>query len=378
MADDYDRESKTEQPTERRLEKAREQGSVVRAHGLASGAILLSGAVALSLAGEKLVELLERSLRSGLRLEPDKMREPARLLTAAAQVMTPGIEIFVPFLILTAVVGFVADILVGGWTFSTEALVPDFSRINPVRGLGRMFSHTALVEIAKALVKLAVIGTIAAWLMRSWAAGFAHLAAETWPRAADHGALLWSHLFLILAASLAGAAALEVPYQLWAHRNRLRMTRQEIKDEMREFDGSPQTKRRIRALRRKLARMRMATEIPKADVVVTNPDHYAAALRYREGEMPAPRLIAKGTGLVALRIREIAAEHEVPVIQAPPLARAICRFVELDDEIPTGLYGAVAEVLAYVFRLRAARDAGRPLPPAPQDDRFEPPSEFAA
>jgi len=156
------------------------------------------------------------------------------------------------------------------------------------------------------------------------------------------------------------------------------MTRQDVKDEMRELDGSPQTKRRIRALRRRLARMRMVMEIPKADVIVTNPEHYAAALSYREGRMRAPRLVAKGTGLVALRIREIAAEHGVPLIEAPPLARAICRFVDLDDEIPPGLYPAVAEVLAYVYRLRLARQGRRAPPPMPQDGRFEPPPEFAA
>jgi flagellar biosynthesis protein FlhB len=187
---------------------------------------------------------------------------------------------------------------------------------------------------------------------------------------------LWDRLFLVLAAALASIAALEVPYQVWEYRDRLKMTRQEVKDELRELDGSPQTKRRIKLLRRRLARMRMAAEVPKADVIVTNPEHYAAALQYREG-MRAPRLVAKGTGLVAQRIREIATEHRVPVIEAPPLARAICRFVELEDEIPAGLYPPVAEVLAYVYRLRAAGASGRPLPPVPPDRRFEPPAEFA-
>jgi len=376
MADDVDKQGRTEQPTERRLERAREQGSVVRAHGLASGAVLASGAAALTLAGGKVVELLGSSLRGGLALETDAMRDPARLFTAADQVMMPGIEIVALVLILVAAVGFLADILVGGWVFSGQALRPDFSRLNPVQGFARLFSQHALVEILKALVKFAVIGAIASWLLRSWAAAFVGLAAETWPHAAGHAALLGSRVFLILAASLAGAAALEVPYQMWAHRRRLRMTRQEVKDEMRELDGPPQTKRRIKALRRRLARMRMAMEVPKADVVVTNPTHYAAALKYRESEMRAPRLVAKGTGLVALRIRELAAENDVPVLEAPPLARAICRFVELEDEIPAGLYGAVAEVLAYVYRLQAAREAGRPVPPVPQDGRFHPPAEF--
>jgi flagellar biosynthetic protein FlhB len=377
MTDSYGAEGKTEQPTSRRLEKARAEGSVVRAHGVAAGTILLTGAVALSLGGAKFVELLELSLRRGLSLEPDAVHEPARLLIAVSRVVTPGLDIVAPFLILMGVVGFVADIIVGGWTFSTKPLGADFSRIDPLRGLARLFSRGALVELFKSLAKFAVLCAIVIWLIRSWGPAFLHAAAETWPYAADHAALLWNRIFLILSASLVSVAALEVPYQIWAHRDRLKMTRQEIKDEMRELDGSPQTKRRIKVLRRKLARMRMAMEIPKADVVVTNPEHYAAALRYQEGKMRAPRLVAKGTGLVALRIREIAAEHGVPMVEAPPLARAICRFVELDDEIPTDLYSAVAEVLAYVYRLRAAKEAGGPVPAVPQDRSFEPPPEFA-
>jgi flagellar biosynthetic protein FlhB len=375
MTDSYSSESKTERPTARRLEKAREEGSALRAHGVAAGAILVMGAAALSLGGAKLVELLELSLRRGLSFDPDIVREPGRLLTAAGQVITPGIEVVAPFLILMAVVGFVADLMIGGWVFSSHPVSPDFTRIDPVRGFQRLFSRAAFVEIVKALAKFAIVAATAFWLIWTWSPGFLQLAAETWPRAVDLAALLWSRIFLLLAASLVGVAILEVPYQVWAHRDRLRMTRQDIKDEMRELDGSPQTKRRMRLLRRKFARMRMASEIPKADVVVTNPEHYAAALNYRDGKMRAPRLVAKGTGLVALRIREIAAEHGVPVIEAPPLARAICRFVELEDEIPTGLYPAVAEVLAYVYRLRVARNAGKPAPP-PQHQRFEPPPEF--
>lgn len=374
MTDSYGNE-KTEQPTARRLEKAREEGTALRTHGLAAGAILVIGAAALSVGGAKLVELLELSLRRGLSFDPDVVREPGRMLTAAGQVVAPALEIVTPFLILMAVVGFFTDVMIGGWIFSSQPLSPNFSRIDPVRGFQRLFSRTAMVEIVKALAKFAVVGATAFWLIRTWSPGFLQLAAETWPRAADHAALLWSRIFLVLAASLVGVAILEVPYQIWAHRDRLKMTRQDIKDEMRELDGNPQTKRRIRLLRRRFARMRMASEVPKADVVVTNPEHYAAALNYREGKMRAPRLVAKGTGLVALRIREIAAEHGVPTIEAPPLARAICRFVELEDEIPTGLYPAVAEVLAYVYRLRVARNAGRPAPP-PQHQRFEPPPEF--
>jgi flagellar biosynthesis protein FlhB len=376
MSDTAGSENKTEQPTQRRLAKAREEGSVVRAHGVAAGAVLVTGAAVLSVGGAKLVELLELSLRRGLGFEAGQP-EPGRLLGAASSVAVPGLEIIAIFLIVIAVVGFAADIMVGGWTFSAQPLSPDITRINPVLGFQRLLSRAALAEIVKAVVKFAVIGAIAFCLIRNWTPGFVQAAAEPWPRAADHLALLWTRIFLVLSASLAGLAAIEVPYQVWAHRDRLKMTRQEVKDELRELDGSPQTKRRIKLLRRRLARMRMAAEVPKADVVVTNPEHYAAALRYQEGGMRAPRLVAKGTGLVALRIREIAAEHRIPVIEAAPLARAICRYVDLEEEIPAGLYPPVAEVLAYVYRLRAAGVSGRPLPSVPQDRRFEPPPEFA-
>jgi flagellar biosynthesis protein FlhB len=169
-----------------------------------------------------------------------------------------------------------------------------------------------------------------------------------------------------------------VPYQVWQYRDRFKMSRQEVRDEHRETDGSPETRRRIRGIRQKLARARMIVAVESADVVITNPEHYSAALKYDAERMLAPRLVAKGAGLIALRIREVAADHGVPIIEAPPLTRAINKYVELGDEIPTALYGAVAEVLAYVYSLNAARDMGRPPPNAPAGDRFQPPPGFDA
>lgn len=378
MSDTSGGGDRTEQATARRLEKAREEGTIVRAHAVAGAAVLLAGAFVLLIGGARLVALLEFSLRSGLGLPAEQMRDPARLIAVAAGVMRPGLTALVPFLLLMAAVAFVADLLIGGWIFSTRPLVPDWSRIDPVQGFGRLFSGPALAEIVKALVKSAVVGAVAFWLVRSRAAGFLHIAVESWPYATQHAAGLAAELLLALAVALAAVTVLEIPYQMWSFRDRMKMSRQEIKDEHRELEGSPQTRRRIRGLRLKRARMRMMTEVANADVVVTNPQHYAAALAYREGRMRAPQLVAKGTGLIALRIREVAAEHGVPVVEAPPLTRAICRYVELGDEIPTGLYGAVAEVLAYVYRLRAARDAGRPAPVVPPNRLFEPPAEFDA
>ena len=378
MSDTYGAENRTEQATPRRLQKAREEGSIVRAHAVAGAAVLLAGAAIIAVAGAKLIDLLESSLRFGLTLDPEYMREPTRMLAAASQVAWPGLMILAPFMLLLAGVGFVADLVVGGWIVSTKPITPDFTRIDPFKGFGRLFSHAALAEIVKALVKFAVVGVVAAWLMKSWLADFLHIAAESWPYAPRHVASLSIEVFLILAAALAVVTVFEIPYQLWQHRDQLKMSRQEMKDEQREQEGSPQTKRRIRGLRLKLARARMMTEVPKADVVVVNPEHFAAALSYREDRMRAPRLVAKGTGLIALRIRAVAEEHGIAIVEAPPLARSINRFVELGDEIPVGLYRAVAEVLAYVYRLKAARDGGAAAPPLPQDGRFAPPEEFDA
>jgi flagellar biosynthetic protein FlhB len=370
--------SRTEQPTPRRLQKAREEGAVARAHGGAAAAVLIAGAAALSLFGAHFADRLELTLRLGLIVDPREARNPERLLAAASRVIAPSLEVMAAFLILAAAAGFVADLIVGGWIFSARPLVPDPSRIDPIAGLRRLFSRPALIEVVKAWIKFFVLGAIAAVVMRDWAGRLLGLAVATWPQSLSVAALLWSRMFVILAVALFGLAALEVPYQLWSHRDRLKMTRQEVKDELREFDGSPQTKRRIRALRQRLARMRMMAEVAKADVVVTNPDHYAAALSYRASVMRAPRLVAKGTGLVARRICEVADQHGVARIEVPPLARAICRWVELGDEIPVALYPPVAEVLAYVHRLRVAREAGKPPPRRPSDRRFDPPPEFAA
>jgi flagellar biosynthetic protein FlhB len=378
MTDTSGSENRTERATPRRLEKAREEGSVVRAHGVAGAAVLLAGAAVLLFAGAKLGDALQLSVQSGLQLDPEAMRDPARLLVVAWQIARPGLMVIAPFLALTVIAAFLADVLIGGWTLSTRPLTPDLSRINPLKGFGRLFSHAALAEIAKALIKFVVIAIIAWWLIRARVDAFTHIATASWPVAAHEVAGIITDIFIILALCLAAVSLLEVPYQFWAHYDRLKMTRQEIKDEMRELDGSPQTRRRIRGLRIKMARMRMMTEVPKADVVLVNPEHFAAALSYNENTMRAPRLVAKGTGLIALRIREVAAEHKVPVIEAPPLTRALCRFVELGDEIPTGLYGVIAEVLAYVYRLKLARDTGSSTPEPPKDGRFEPPAEFSA
>jgi flagellar biosynthetic protein FlhB len=372
---DTSSEEKTEQPTRRRLERAREEGTVARAQGLPGAAIMVTAALFFMMAGGSMVGSMERSIRAGLALDPPSMRDPARLLGAAWHILAPPIQATAAFALLLMVIGVLASLGIGGLVFSTQLLMPDPKRINPLAGLGRLFSRDGLAEIVKSLIKLIVIGAVTYVVLRGAAPALLDLGRESGIAASIDVAGLATRAMLIFAAALAFVALLEVPYQLWSHRGHMKMTRQEMRDEMRELEVSAQTKRRVRGLRRRYARARMMTEVPRADVVITNPDHYAAALRYQEGTMRAPRLVAKGSGLIALRIRELAVEHRVPIIEAPPLARAIYRFVELEDEIPAGLYQAVAEVLAYVYRLRLARDTGRPVP-VPPGGRFEPPEEF--
>lgn len=375
---DTSQADRTERASPRRLQKAREEGMVMRAHALAGVAVLIAGSFVLVVGGARLISLLELSLRSGLSPAIEPMREPSRLGEAVTAIIGPGLSLLFPYLLLMMAVAFLTDLLVGGWSFSFKPLLPDFSRIDPVQGLGRLFSQTALAEIVKALLKTAVVSIVAYWLVKARLDSFVHIAAETWPFAAHQTAGLTLNIFLVLAGSLAAVTILEVPYQVWQYRDRFKMSRQEIKDEHRETEGSPETRRRIRGLRQKLARSRMIVAVESADVVITNPEHYSAALKYDAQRMVAPRLVAKGSGLIALRIREVAAEHGVPIIEAPPLTRAINKYVELGDEIPTGLYGAVAEVLAYVYGLKAASEVGRPAPNPPGGDRFQPPAEYDA
>lgn len=379
MAEENDSGTKTEQPTPRRLQKAREEGTVLRSHGASAAAVTMAGAILLSFTGGGIAQHLELAIRLGLSANPAALDDPQRMLALGGEIIAAGLGGVAVLLMLLALIGFAADVAIGGWVFSATPLAPNASRIDPIAGFGRLFSRTAFAEVVKSLLKFIVLAAAAVWLGWTWSDALLHLAAENWPQAMLHAASAWGVIFIVLAVCLVVLAVLEVPYQVWAFRDRLKMTRQEVSDELREMEGSPQTRRRIRLLRQRLARMRMMSEVPKANVVVVNPEHYAAALQYKPGEMRAPRVTAKGAGLVALRIRQVAGEHDVPIVAAPRLARAICRYVELGDEIPVSLYPPVAEVLAYVYRLRTivAREGAAAPPPRPPVDRFEPPAEFA-
>jgi flagellar biosynthetic protein FlhB len=271
------------------------------------------------------------------------------------------------------VAALLAPIAIGGWNISFQVLAPNFDKLNPVSGFQRMFSSRSVVELGKAFAKFLFIAAVAGWLLWSHSGELMGLSAEPVDSALAHAASLTGHAFLVLAGTMGLIAAIDVPLQLWQHNQKLKMSRQEIKEEAKEADGSPEMKGRIRRAQQELARRRMMQEVPKANVIVTNPTHFAVALKYDEKRMRAPVVVAKGADEIAARIRAVATEHNVPIFEAPPLARALHRHVDLGGEIPSNLYVAVAQVLTYIYQVKAARNYGAVWPQRPTiDPRLDP------
>jgi flagellar biosynthetic protein FlhB len=259
--------------------------------------------------------------------------------------------------------------LLGGWNFSTKALAPKFEKLDPIKGFMRLFAPRNFVELLKAMAKFLLIGTVALLLLQGLTNQIIGLSMEPVRAALGHAIWLCLLSLLVMCASLAIIAAVDVPFQLWDYSRKMRMTLQEVRDEMKETDGRPEVKSKIRQVQQQLARRRMMEEVPHADVIVTNPTHVSVALKYdAEGDMSAPRVIAKGTDLIALRIREIATENQVPIFEAPPLARALNAHADIGEEIPRRLYHAVAQVLSYVYALRRARNYEITTPELPDID----------
>ncbi len=364
MAEESDLE-KTEAATPRRLEKAREEGQIVRSRELASFALLSAGFFGVWGLSGLIGEHLQSMLRGALRFDHASLDGTRQMLIGAGVASREGLYALLPILLLTGAAAGLAPLALGGWHVSSKSLAPNFSRLDPVAGLGRMFSINGPIQLGMSLAKTLVVGGIGG--LAIWHRRAEILALTNEPL---HMALADAmHLIAVCCAmTVAGTfvvAALDVPYQIWQYHKKLRMTKEEVKREHRENEGDPQLKGRIRAQQRAIARRRMMSKVPKADVVVTNPTHFAVALQYTDGKMRAPKVVAKGVNLVAARIRELAVEHNVPLLEAPPLARALYHNVELDREIPGPLYGAVAEVLAWVYQLRRFRKEGGAEPVAP-------------
>lgn len=364
MAEDSDLE-KTEAATGRRIQRAREEGQVVRSRELSTFVELITALGALIVMGDYLMDALSRSMRRGFSLDRASVFDPHLMLARFHEQALDILVAFLPFLGFIVVAAVATPFLLSGWNFTFKPLTPNFSRLNPATGIKRIFSVTGLVELLKAILKSILIGGIAAWVIwRSMDAFFA-LPGEPLNAGIAHLGQLVISTALVIVGSFLFLVVADVPFQLWHYGKSLRMTKEEVRQEAKESEGDPQIKGRIRAMQREAARRRMMAEIPKAQVVVTNPTHFAVALRYDEG-MAAPRVVAKGSALLAERIIELAREHRVPVLQTPPLARALYRHTELGEEIPQRLFTAVAQVLAYVYQLRQASPTA-PGPALPRD-----------
>lgn len=365
MAEDSDLE-KTEEPTGRRIEQAREQGQVPHSRELGTFLVLVVAATTIWMMGSWFAQRSMAIMQKGFVIESQVMRDPGLMLPRLADISSDALFVFSPLLALLLVAAILPPFFLNAWVFSPKALVPDLKRLNPLSGFGRMFSWASLMELLKAILKAVLVGGVAALLIWKERDELFGLLGEPLEAGLVHAGHMISFSFLILVATLVLVVAADVPFQLWQYFDKLKMTKEEVKQEMKEMMGDPHVKGRIRSLQMQAARKRMMAAVPTANVVVTNPTHYAVALSYKAG-MTAPKVVAKGVGAIALKIREVASENAVPIMEAPPLARALYKHGDIDAEIPSALYNAVAEVLAYIYQLANWRQAGGTYPVPPRD-----------
>lgn len=367
MAQESDLE-KTEPGSPRRLEKAREEGQVARSRELTTFVLLVTGIGGLWLTALPMSEHLGRALQHGLQFERAAAFDTAHMLAQAGLVWIEALQAILPLLCMLLAAALAAPLMLGGWLFSIASLAPKFSKLNPAAGIGRLLSTQSLAELTKAIAKSLLVGGIAYAVISARMEAILALLAEPVHAALPHMVRLVANCCGWIIAALFLIAASDVPYQLWSFHKKLRMSREDLRQEHKENDGDPQVKAKIRRQQQQMARRRMMSAVAGADVVITNPTHFAVALKYRDTEMRAPRVVAKGSDLIALRIRAIGAENNVPILEAPPLSRALYRHTELGDEIPAALYATVAEVLAWVYQLQRWRDGSsageRPRAPA--------------
>ncbi|MDO9051107.1 MAG: flagellar biosynthesis protein FlhB [Methylotenera sp.] len=364
MAEDSDLE-KTEPASPKRIEKAREEGDVPRSRELATLTVLLAAGLSMLMMSEHLNQSLKTSMSEGLRFDRAMAYDPILLLMKIASNIYELTLAFSPLAIILMIVAIGSPALIGGWNFSEKALVPKFSKMNPLQGISNMFSKNSAIELVKSVAKTFLVGTVAYMVVSNDMEAI--LSLSLLPVAAGISQMgdLLLFGFLSIVSALVLIAAIDVPFQLYNYAEKLKMTKEEVKQESKESEGNPEIKARIRQQQREMARRRMMSEIPNADVVITNPTHYAVAIKYKEDGMRAPVVVAKGADAVALKIREIAAENNVLTIESPKLARAIFTHTELNAEIPEALFSAVAEVLAYVFQMRIFKKDGGLRPEIP-------------
>jgi len=365
MAEDSDLE-KTEQASPKRLESAREEGDVPRSRELATCTVLFAAGLSLLMMGNHLNQALKSTMSTGLHFDRTLAFEPVVLLMKTSEMIYTLLLAFAPFALILLVVAIASPVLIGGWVFSGKAFVPQFNRLNPMQGIGNMFSKNSAIELIKSIAKTLLVATVAYSVVSHDMEPILSLSLLPLQTSISQVNDLMLMGFLSIVSALVFIAAIDVPYQLYHYANKLKMTKEEVRQESKESEGNPEIKARVRQQQREMAKRRMMSEIPKADVVIINPTHYAVAIKYQDAGMRAPIVVAKGADAIALKIREIASENNILTLEAPKLARALFAHTELGNEIPEALYSAVAEVLAYVFQMRIFKKEGGFRPEIPK------------
>ena len=363
-----DNEDRTEAPSEKRLREARERGDSPRSRELANVAVLGCATLALKVTGPHIGGASRDWMRNALQFEPGLIGQPDRLPAYAAKQLLSLMLPVTPLLAAALVGCLLAPAAMGSLRFSGQALKTDLTRLSPMAGIKRMYGKESLVEFARSVLRLLLIGGIAALVIKGSLPRLMDLPSQSLEGAVSNGVDMVLGVFLAVVVSMGLLAALDVPYQRFAWRARLKMTKQELRDEAKESDGNPEVKARMRHAAREMANRRMMDAVPTADVIVTNPTHYAVALKYEAGAMSAPKVVAKGVDEMALRIRELGSQNKVALVEAPPLARALYRQCKVDEEIPVKLYAAVAQVLTYIFQLKKWHPSRGPMPQLVQVD----------
>lgn len=373
MAEEQTGQERSEQPTAKRLTEARKKGQVARSRELNTLLVMLASALALWLLSGPAMSGMTSLFSEALSPSGDVLKQAELVPTHLMHVLLSALTLITPFLAITVVAALAGPALMGGLLFSADAIAFKADKLDPIKGLGRVFSTKGLIELVKALLKFFLVLGVAVLIYKYLERDvMALITLDVMEGIVRSGNMVMIALVL-LSATLVLIAAIDVPYQLWSHNKQMRMTKQEIKDEGKETDGRPEVKARVRQLQREVSQRRMLQDVPDADVVITNPTHYSVALKYDKDGSGAPRVVAKGQDLIALKIRSIAIEHDVAIYEEPPLARALHGTTEIGDEIPGPLFLAVARVLAYVYHLRKSTPTDYIPRPAP----VELPSEFA-
>lgn len=364
MADNSSDQEKTEQPSAKRLQDAKKKGQVPRSRELNVSLATLGGGVLLIFSLQEIHTAIQNIFHTSFSISTRSMLSDAHLMKVIGEAFPEALSSLSFLFFMLIVIILLGPTLIGGWSFSTETFKVKFSKLNPAKGLKRMFGVNGLVELVKSLLKVILIASIAYAFFYIQHEDFLSLSSESYDRAIAHAVQLVLSSFLFIAAGLILILGIDVPYQIWNHHKQLRMSIQELKDEFKETEGNPESKSRVRNMQREVAQRKMLQEVPTADVVIVNPTHFSVALRYDTEKDAAPILVAKGADYLALKIREIANEHKVPVFTAPLLARAIYHTTDLENEVPSALYVAVAKVLAYVFQVKSAKPGQYPKPPS--------------